>query len=159
MAESCEVSICSCTDGSRRLTSLTGSLSVSVADSCYITCPKTGLKVILEYQEEGWLGRSQNLVKGVIFKYDPKNDNLTKIKDVPDKEILARIEGAWTDKVYYTLGNKPFNKAGVSVESHMHKQQRTNNLTGEAPHHRPQPALPSSQDRPSYGRTAPQRIP
>ena len=94
---------------------MTGSLSVSVADTCYITCPKTGLKVILEYQEEEWLGRSQNLVKGVIFKYDPKNDNLTKIKDVPDKEILARIEGAWTDKVYYTLGNKPFAKAGVSV--------------------------------------------
>ena len=94
----------------------TGSLSVSVADSCYITCPKTGLKVILEYQEEGWLGRSQNLVKGVIFKYDPKNDNITKIKDVSDKEVLARIEGAWTDKVYYTLGNKPFNKAPVSYE-------------------------------------------
>ncbi|KAJ4412702.1 hypothetical protein N0V91_000464 [Didymella pomorum] len=90
---------------------LRGSLSVSVADTCYITCPKTGLKVILEYQEEGWLGRSQNLVKGVIFKYDSKNDNITKIKDVSDKEVLARIEGAWTDKVYYTLGNKPFNKA------------------------------------------------
>jgi hypothetical protein len=51
----------------------------------------------------------------VIFKYDPSNDNITKIKDVPDKEILARIEGAWTDKVYYTFGNKPFNKASVSL--------------------------------------------
>lgn len=97
---------------------VTGSLSVSVADTCYITCPKTGLKVILEYQEEGWLGRSQNIVKGVIFKYDIKNDNVTKIKDVPDKEVLARIEGAWTDKIYYTLGNKPFNKASVSVDLH-----------------------------------------
>ncbi|UPX19340.1 uncharacterized protein EKO05_0009607 [Ascochyta rabiei] len=90
---------------------LRGSLSISVADSCYITCPKTGLKVILEYQEEGWLGRSQNLVKGVVFKYDPNNDTTTKIKEVPDKEVLARIEGSWQDKVYYTLGNKPFNKA------------------------------------------------
>ncbi|KAH7378838.1 oxysterol-binding protein-like protein [Pyrenochaeta sp. MPI-SDFR-AT-0127] len=89
---------------------LRGSLSVSVADTCYITCPKTGLKVILEYQEEGWLGRSQNKVMGVIFKYDSKNDNTTKIKDVPDKDILARIEGSWQDKVYYTLGNKPFAK-------------------------------------------------
>lgn len=51
----------------------------------------------------------------MIFKYDPKNDNITKIKDVSDKDILARIEGAWTDKVYYTLGNKPFNKAAVSL--------------------------------------------
>jgi len=89
---------------------LRGSLSVSVADSCYVTCPKTGLKVILEYQEEGWLGRSQNKVVGVIFKYDPKSDTTTKIKDVSDKDILARIEGCWQDKVYYTLGNKPFNK-------------------------------------------------
>ncbi|KAF2033393.1 hypothetical protein EK21DRAFT_98385 [Setomelanomma holmii] len=89
---------------------LRGSLSVSVADSCYITCPKTGLKVILEYLEEGWLGRTQNKVVGVIFKYDPKNDTFTKIKDVPEKDVTARIEGSWQDKVYYTLGSKPFNK-------------------------------------------------
>ncbi|EOA89860.1 hypothetical protein ACJQWK_02906 [Exserohilum turcicum] len=89
---------------------LRGSLNVSVADSCYITCPKTGLKVILEYQEEGWLGRTQNKVNGVIFKYDPKNDTITKIKDVSDKDVLGRIEGSWQDKVYYTLGSKPFSK-------------------------------------------------
>ncbi|KAL1800169.1 hypothetical protein ACET3X_000511 [Alternaria dauci] len=89
---------------------LRGSLNVSVADSCFVTCPKTGLKVILEYQEEGWLGRSQNKVLGVIFKYDPKNDTITKIKDVSDKDVLARIEGNWQDKVYYTLGSKPFVK-------------------------------------------------
>jgi hypothetical protein len=95
---------------------LRGSLSVSVADTCYITCPKTGLKVILEYVEEGWLGRTQNKVVGVVFKYDPKNDTMTRIKDVPDKEVLARIEGSWQDKVYYTLGNKPFNKV---TEKHL----------------------------------------
>jgi len=55
------------------------------------------------------------LVKGVIFKYDPNNDTTNKIKEVPDKEVLARIEGSWQDKVYYTLGNKPFNKASVGV--------------------------------------------
>jgi len=89
---------------------LRGSLNVSVADSCFITCPKTGLKTILEYQEEGWLGRSQNKVMGVIFKYDPSKDTVTKIKDVPEKEVLARIEGNWQDKVYYTLGSKPYAK-------------------------------------------------
>jgi hypothetical protein len=51
---------------------------------------------------------------GVVFKYDSKNDTMTRIKDVPEKEILARIEGSWQDKVYYTLGNKPFNKVTVS---------------------------------------------
>ena len=84
-----------------------------MADTCYITCPKTGLKVILEYQEEGWLGRSQNKVLGVVFKYDPSNDSVTKIRDLPEKDILARIEGSWQDKVYYTLGNKPFAKVTV----------------------------------------------
>jgi hypothetical protein len=97
------------------LTMFIGSLNVSVADSCFITCPKTGLKVILEYQEEGWLGRSQNKVLGVIFKYDPKSDTITKIKDVSDKDVLARIEGNWQDKVYYTLGSKPFAKVAVST--------------------------------------------
>lgn len=90
-------------------------MNVSVADSCFITCPKTGLKVILEYQEEGWLGRSQNKVMGVIFKYDPNNDTITKIKDVSDKDVLGRIEGSWQDKVYYTLGSKPFSKVSVSA--------------------------------------------
>jgi len=97
------------------LTSYPGTLNISVADTCYVTCPRTGLKVILEYQEEGWLGRSQNKVVGVIFKYDPMSDTTTKIKEVPEKDILARIEGNWQDKVYYTLGNKPFNKVSVST--------------------------------------------
>ncbi|CAI6338443.1 unnamed protein product [Periconia digitata] len=89
---------------------LRGALSVSVADSCFVTCTKTKIKVILEYQEEGWLGKSQNKVLGVIFKFDPDNDTKTKIKEVSDKDILARIEGNWQDKIYYTLGNQPFAK-------------------------------------------------
>ncbi|MCJ1308674.1 hypothetical protein MMC25_002328 [Agyrium rufum] len=84
---------------------LRGTLSISVADQCVILCPKTKLKVILHYLEEGWVGKSQNKVVGVIFKYDPENDNKTRIKDVPDKEVLARIEGCWQDKVFYTLAN------------------------------------------------------
>jgi len=92
---------------------LRGSLSVSVADSCYVTCAKTKTKVILEYLEEGWLGRSQNRVHGVIFKYDPNNDTKTKIKEVSDKDVLARVEGSWQDKVYYTLGSQPFAKSSV----------------------------------------------
>jgi hypothetical protein len=104
----------------------TGSLSVSVADTCYVTCPKTGLKVILEYLEEGWLGRTQNKVQGVIFKYDAKNDTTTKIKDVSDKDVLARIEGNWQDKIYYTLGNKPFNKVSVSHCTKRGAQDDTN---------------------------------
>ena len=52
-------------------------------------------------------------MEGVIFKYDPNNDTKTKIKEVPDKDVLGRIEGSWQDKVYYTLGSQPFNKSSV----------------------------------------------
>lgn len=91
-----------------------GSLSVSVADICYITCPKTRIKVILHYLEEGWLGKTQNKVEGVIFTYDPENDTKTKIKEVSDKDVLARIEGSWHDKIYYTIGSQAFSKNSVS---------------------------------------------
>ncbi|KAF2198613.1 oxysterol-binding protein-like protein [Delitschia confertaspora ATCC 74209] len=94
---------------------LRGSLSVSVADTCYVTCAKTKIKVILEYLEEGWLGKTQNKVQGVIFTYDPDSDNKIKIKDVPDKDVLGRIEGNWQDKVYYTLGSQPFAKSKEKI--------------------------------------------
>jgi hypothetical protein len=95
---------------------LKGGLSITVADTCFVTCPKTGLKVILEYQEEGWLGKTKNLMKGVIFRYDPDNDTKTKIKEVKDDEVVARLEGCWHEEIFYTLGNKSFDKS-VSVKS------------------------------------------
>ncbi|KAI9755848.1 MAG: hypothetical protein M4579_004130 [Chaenotheca gracillima] len=88
-----------------------GSLNVTVADHCYIRCPKTKLMVILHYHEEGWLGKTQNRVEGVVFKYDPENSKTLddeknpKIKDVPEGNIVARIEGSWRDKLYYTVPN------------------------------------------------------
>lgn len=85
---------------------LRGSLSVTVGDLCFITCPQTKIKTILHYMEEGWLGKTQNKVEGVIFRYDPENDNKTKIKDVPDKDVLARITGNWKEKLYFSLGPK-----------------------------------------------------
>ncbi|KAH7395658.1 oxysterol-binding protein-like protein [Cadophora sp. MPI-SDFR-AT-0126] len=85
---------------------LRGSLSVTVGDLCFITCPRTKIKTILHYMEEGWLGKTQNKVEGVIFRYDPENDNKTKIKDVPDKDVLARISGNWKEKLYFSLGPK-----------------------------------------------------
>lgn len=61
------------------------------------------MKVILHYQEESWLGKTQNRILGVIYTCDPQNDDRTRIKDVPEKDILARLEGCWTEQVYYTL--------------------------------------------------------
>ncbi|OCK78272.1 hypothetical protein K432DRAFT_357070 [Lepidopterella palustris CBS 459.81] len=94
---------------------LRGSLSVSVTDTCYVTCAKTKIKVILQYLEEGWLGKTQNRVEGVVFTYDPENDTKTKIKEVPDKDVLCRIEGCWQNKVYYSLGSQPFAKSPEKI--------------------------------------------
>lgn len=86
---------------------LRGSLSVTVGDQCYVTCPKTKLKTILHYMEDGWLGKSQNKVEGVIFYYDPENDDKTRIRDVPEKDVVARLLGNWRERTYFSLGSKP----------------------------------------------------
>ena len=83
---------------------LRGALSVSVGDVACFTCPKTKLKTILNYVDEGWLGRTTNKIDGIIFKYDPENDNKTRVQDVPEADILARISGPWKEKVVFTLG-------------------------------------------------------
>jgi oxysterol-binding protein-related protein 9/10/11 len=87
---------------------LRGALSVSVGDQAYITCPQTKLKAILNYHDEGWLGRSVNKVDGVIFRYDPDKEDKLRVKDVPDAEVLARLSGPWKEKIIFTLGPKPF---------------------------------------------------
>ncbi|KAH7322873.1 hypothetical protein B0I35DRAFT_189521 [Stachybotrys elegans] len=86
---------------------LRGALSVSVSEMAYITCPQTKIKAILHYVEEGWLGRTTNKIDGVIFKYDPENDDKVRVQDVPEADILARVSGPWKEKVFFTLGSRP----------------------------------------------------
>jgi hypothetical protein len=94
---------------------LRGSLSVTVSDTCYITCAQTGLKTILHYLEEGYFGKTQNRVEGIVYKpTDIATDNITRLKDVPKDQILARIEGSWTEKLYYSLGATESKKVSQS---------------------------------------------
>ncbi|KAF3924171.1 hypothetical protein AA313_de0209750 [Arthrobotrys entomopaga] len=82
---------------------ISGALSITVQDVCYITCPKRKLKVILHYLDEPWVGRSKYKVEGVIFNYDPEDDTITRVRDVPEKDVKARIDGSWVSELYYTL--------------------------------------------------------
>lgn len=86
-----------------------GALSVTVGDMAYITCPETKLKAILRYYDDGWLGRSTNKVEGIIFRYDPQDDDKLQISEVPEEDILVRLGGPWKDKIVFTLGPKPLN--------------------------------------------------
>ncbi|UPK89424.1 hypothetical protein LCI18_000359 [Fusarium solani-melongenae] len=95
---------------------LRGALSVSVSEMAYITCPKTKIKVILHYIEEGWLGRTTNKIDGVVFKYDPENDTKTRVQDVPDEDVLARLSGPWKEKVIFTLGPRPVKSVPVEEQ-------------------------------------------
>lgn len=101
---------------------LRGALAVSVADTCFVTCPRTRLKVILQYMEEGWLGKSQNKIQGIIFRYDPDDDRYTRIKEVPSKDIIVNINGSWQDQIYYTFASKSSSgKLGLGRSGHHNK--------------------------------------
>ncbi len=89
---------------------LRGNLNVTVSDTCFITCAKTGIKVILHYHEEGYFGKTQNKVEGVIYKCDVEKDKRTKISEVSDSDVLGRIDGNWREKVYFALSSKAWKK-------------------------------------------------
>ena len=138
---------------------LRGSLSVTVADTCYITCPKSRIKVILHYLEEGWLGKAQNRVLGVIFQYDPDNDSMARIKDVPEKDVLARIDGCWQDQVRYTMKDTkvmPSKPHGI-VTSQDLRLSIDCHPAGVATADRPQSSLAHPKDHPAGNPTTHQR--
>jgi oxysterol-binding protein-related protein 9/10/11 len=93
---------------------LRGNLNVTVSDTCFIACAKTGIKVLLHYLEEGYFGKTQNKVEGVVYKCDVESDKTTKISDVPDKDVLGRLEGNWREKVYFAHGATPWKKVSES---------------------------------------------
>lgn len=70
-----------------------------------MTCPQTKLKCLLTYVEESWFGKAQNRVHGLVFRYDPSDDKYTRIKDVPDKDILVKLEGCWQEQITYIIPN------------------------------------------------------
>jgi len=137
---------------------LRGSLSVTVGDQCFVTCPKTKLKTILHYQEEGWLGKTQNKVEGVIFHYDPENDDKVRIRDVLENDIVARLEGNWRERTYFSLGPKPIVSPLALAPPLFHHSQPSGPSKPNSPH-RPHSPLRPPEDNPSGITTTGKRIP
>lgn len=135
-----------------------GSLAVTVADTCFVTCPKTRMKTILQYLEEGWLGKTQHKVNGVVYRYDPENDKCTRIKDVSEKDVIARIEGCWHDQIYYTRpGSKvmPLNALSCSRQD---LQLTRYSYLGLQPFDRSQTLMARTQNRSPGRPTTTQRV-
>jgi hypothetical protein len=76
----------------------------------------------MTYVEESWFGRAQNRVHGVIYRYDPENDKYSRVKDVPDKDIMAKIEGCWQEQITYTIPNSKAVKECPDLQPTSEKQ-------------------------------------
>jgi hypothetical protein len=42
----------------------------------------------------------------VVFRYDPEKDDKVRIRDVPEKDVLARISGTWRERIFFSMGAK-----------------------------------------------------
>ncbi|KAF8536038.1 hypothetical protein BDD12DRAFT_935826 [Trichophaea hybrida] len=82
---------------------LRGALTVYVEDISFITCSRTKIRCILQYIGDSWLGKPKHRVEGVIYRFDHATEDIERIKDVPIKAILAKIEGSWMNQLYYTM--------------------------------------------------------
>jgi len=78
-------------------------LTIYVEDLSYIVCAKNKLRCILQYLGDGWLGKAKHRVEGVVYWYDDETEHLERPRDVPERAILAKIDGSWVGQLYYTL--------------------------------------------------------
>ncbi|ORX92753.1 hypothetical protein K493DRAFT_316390 [Basidiobolus meristosporus CBS 931.73] len=84
---------------------LKGSLYITVSEYCTITCPKSGLKAVIEYKEESWLGKPKFLVEGKIFRQnfsDEGAEEPVKLKSIPEDQVVGKVEGSWRGRIYGT---------------------------------------------------------
>jgi hypothetical protein len=80
---------------------LRGSLYTTIQDSAIITCKQSKLRTIVIYKDEPWIGKPKFQVEGVIFRFDPDEDeDIETLRDVPEEAIVAKIEGSWKGKYY-----------------------------------------------------------
>lgn len=93
---------------------LRGSLWVAICDQLYVTCrggKREGsetddgkrLRTIVEYKDESWITKAKYYLEGVIYEYGPNDDPdaFTHIKQVPQEQVVATLEGTWKGKITY----------------------------------------------------------
>lgn len=57
-------------------------------------------RAIITYGEESWITKPKFLVEGVIYETDGgASAEYTKIKQVPESAVVARLKGTWKGKI------------------------------------------------------------
>jgi hypothetical protein len=57
-------------------------------------------RAVITYNEESWITKPKFLVEGVIYETDGgASAEYTKIKQVPESAVVARIKGSWKGKI------------------------------------------------------------
>lgn len=70
-------------------------------------------RAIITYGEESWISKPKFLVEGVIYETDGgASAEYTKIKQVPESAVVARLKGSWKGKI--TIKKKG-EKVGVNI--------------------------------------------
>ncbi|EKM56961.1 uncharacterized protein PHACADRAFT_254378, partial [Phanerochaete carnosa HHB-10118-sp] len=106
---------------------LRGSFYITVSESTYVTCTdgpgwivpggkdkgkRVGLRSIIDYREESWIGKANFALDAVVHTYDL--DNLeeaqawTKVKHVSKERIVATFVGSWRHLIRYKLNSAFF---------------------------------------------------
>ncbi|KAJ3178044.1 hypothetical protein HDU87_003822 [Geranomyces variabilis] len=90
---------------------LSGSPYVIVGERAVITCPRSGLKCVLEYKDEPTFGKPRFAIEGKVFTYDYAADaalsekerkEREKISKIPDAAVVARLTGQWNGQIHVT---------------------------------------------------------
>ncbi|KAJ3022596.1 hypothetical protein HKX48_005782 [Thoreauomyces humboldtii] len=88
---------------------LSGSPYIVVGESAIITCPKTGLKAVLEYKDEPTFGKPRFAIEGKVFRYDyasagkqseKEQKDSEKLSKIPDADVVCRLNGQWNGQIY-----------------------------------------------------------
>lgn len=82
---------------------LRGSFSPAVTDVATVTCtPAPGskgkpMRAIIEYKENGWLGKAEHAIEGCIYQSEPGTAaaTCTQLRNVPQDSIIFTLCGTW----------------------------------------------------------------
>lgn len=87
---------------------LSGSPYIVMSDHTYISTLRSdtnpnkdekGYRAIIQYNEESWITKPKFLIEGVVYETSDSDAEYTKIKQVPETAVVARLKGSWKGRI------------------------------------------------------------